>query len=197
MGVSDRSFRTGPAANVSASADDEGWMRLALDEAHRASALGEVPVGAVLVLDGRLLSSGHNRCEIDRDATAHAELLALRGGLAATGAKRLLGTTLYCTLEPCLQCCGALLLTRVKRVVFGPRDPKFGGVRSLAELLDHPRANHRVEIEEGVQAEASRHLLAAFFRDLRSRAQGRSNAAGAANGPGGASSGSMPPEDDL
>ena len=148
-------------------------MRLALAEAQRASALGEVPVGAVLVLDGRLIATGHNRCETDRDATAHAELLALREGLSVLRAKRLEGTTLYCTLEPCLQCCGALLLTRVERVVFGPRDPKFGGVRSLAELLDHPRANHRVAIEEGLRAEESRFLLTSFFRDLRAKARSR------------------------
>lgn len=174
MGVSDRSLNpAGPAANVSTSAEDDGWMSLALAEAERASALGEVPVGAVLVFDGRLIATGHNRCEIDRDATAHAELLALREGLSILRAKRLEGTTLYCTLEPCLQCCGALLLTRVQRVVFGPRDPKFGGVRSLAELLDHPRANHRVEIQEGVRAEESRVLLTSFFRDLRAKARPR------------------------
>ncbi|MBK9388464.1 MAG: nucleoside deaminase [Planctomycetes bacterium] len=165
-------------------------MLLALAEAERAAAEGEVPVGAVLVLGGRLVSRARNRCEAARDATAHAELLALREGLTELGAKRLEGTTLYCTLEPCLQCCGALLLTRVERVVFGPRDPKFGGVRSLAELLDHPRANHRVAIEEGVRAEESRSLLTTFFRDLRARAKAR-------QGDPGAASGAAPLEDDL
>ena len=190
MGVSDRSYRTGPAANVSATAADDGWMLLALAEARRAAAEGEVPVGAVLVLGERLVSRAHNRCEAARDATAHAELLGLREGLTELGAKRLEGTTLYCTLEPCLQCCGALLLTRVERVVFGPRDPKFGGVRSLAELLDHPRANHRVAIAEGVRAEESRTLLASFFRELRARAKAR-------GGEPAARSSVAPPADDL
>jgi tRNA(adenine34) deaminase len=150
---------------------DREWMQLALEEARAAEAADEVPVGAVLVLDGVVVARDHNRTRERRDPTAHAEMLVLSRTASALQAQRLLGATLYCTVEPCLMCAGALLHARVERVVWAVRDPKFGGCRSLAELLDHPRANHRVRQAEGVCAEESRALLQAFFRKKRSDAR--------------------------
>lgn len=146
---------------------DERFMQLALDEARRAEELDEVPIGTVIVRDGEILARAHNQVRALSDPTAHAEILAVRAATAASGDIRLVGTTVYTTVEPCFMCAGALVHARVRRVVWAVRDPKFGGCRSLGQVLTHPDANHRVEITEGVCAEASRDLLRSFFQSKR------------------------------
>jgi len=142
-------------------------MALALDEARAAGAQAEVPIGAVVVRGGVVLARAHNRVRADADPTAHAELLALRAATRALGYERLADCAVYSTVEPCFMCAGALVHARVSRVVFAVRDPKFGGCVSLGRVLDHPRANHRVQLEEGVAAAEARELLQAFFRARR------------------------------
>jgi len=147
--------------------DDEHWMGLALEEAARAAQAGEVPVGAVVVLDGRLLASGHNAPIASHDPTAHAEIVALRAAAQEARNYRLTGATLYATIEPCAMCCGAALHARVARLVYGADDAKAGAVRSLHRLLDDARLNHRVEVTAGVRAEECGAWLSAFFRAKR------------------------------
>ncbi|MBL8750902.1 MAG: nucleoside deaminase [Planctomycetes bacterium] len=147
--------------------EDERWIARCLELAAEAAAAGEVPVGAVVVRNGVLVGEGRNRVEQVRSPLAHAEMDALQHAFAAAGEKRIPDAVLYCSLEPCFLCAGAILHARVRRVVFGARDPKFGAVRSLATLLEDPRLNHRCEVVEGVGAEASAALLRAFFRDRR------------------------------
>lgn len=142
-------------------------MREALAEAERAAAADEVPVGAVLVLDGQVLARGHNRTITDRDPSAHAEIVALRQAAAAAGDHRV-GGTLYVTLEPCLMCMGALVQARVERVVFAARDPKAGAAVSLYEIGSDARLNHRFPVTEGPLAEEAGRLLRDFFRRRRS-----------------------------
>jgi tRNA(adenine34) deaminase len=154
---------------ASAEERDQRIMALALREAQKAWEADEVPVGAVVVRGNELLGRGANGVEALKDATAHAEMIALTQAFAATGDKRLPEAELYCTLEPCIQCTGALLHGRIKRVVYGAADPKFGGVESLICLLDLPGLNHRVEAVGGVLAEESASMLQEFFR--RKRAQ--------------------------
>jgi tRNA(adenine34) deaminase len=146
---------------------DEAWMQRALDLAERAAALGEVPVGAVAVYQDRVIGEGFNRRETDRDPLAHAELLALHQTAQALGAWRLAGVTLYATLEPCAMCAGALIQSRVSRLVFGAKDPKAGAVGSLYNLLADPRHNHRVDVTSGVLEAGCGEVLKRFFRDLR------------------------------
>ena len=147
--------------------EDERWIARCLDLAREAAFAEEVPVGAIVVLDGEILGVGRNRVEERRSPLAHAEMEALQSALAKVGEKRLPEAELYCTLEPCFLCAGAILHTRVKRVVFGARDPKFGAVRSLANVLEDERLNHRCEVVEGVGAADSAELLRAFFRRRR------------------------------
>lgn len=147
--------------------EDSRWLARCLELAAAAAADDEVPVGAVVVIDGRVVGEGQNRVEHRRSPLAHAEMEALQQALAAVGQKRLPQATLYCTLEPCFLCAGAILHTRVRRVVFGARDPKFGAVRSLGNVLEDARLNHRCEVVEGVAADASAELLRAFFRGKR------------------------------
>jgi len=143
-------------------------MEAALDEARAAAAAGEVPVGAVVVsADGELLARAHNRRESDGDPLAHAELLAIRQAAREVGGWRLVGATLYVTLEPCAMCAGALVLARVGRLVFGAADPKAGYCGTLGDLVRDPRLNHRLEVSSGVLAEASAGLLKGFFAELR------------------------------
>jgi len=143
-------------------------MRVALDEARAAGSIGEVPVGAVLVVEGREIARGHNRTISDRDPCAHAEIVVLREAAARLCDHRT-GGTLYVTLEPCLMCMGAMVQARVARLVYGPRDPKAGAAASLYHVADDPRLNHRFEVVEGVLAAESGALLTAFFSDLRLR----------------------------
>jgi tRNA(adenine34) deaminase len=147
--------------------DDEHWMGLALEEAARAAEAGEVPVGAVVVLDGRLLARGHNAPITRQDPTAHAEIVALRAAAREAGNYRLGGATLYVTIEPCAMCCGAALQARIARLVYGGDDPKAGAVRSVHRLLDDARLNHRVEVTAGVRAEECGARLRDFFRARR------------------------------
>ncbi|MHB1225606.1 MAG: tRNA adenosine(34) deaminase TadA [Gemmatimonadaceae bacterium] len=148
-------------------AADREWMALALEQALAARALGEVPVGAVIVAGGRVVAGAGNRTITDRDPTAHAELLALRAAAAATGDARLTGCTLYVTLEPCAMCAGAIVLARVDRVVFGAWDDKAGMAGSVGDLLRHPRLNHRPQVVGGVLAEESSAALRDFFDGRR------------------------------
>lgn len=138
-------------------------MHLALDEARAAAADEEVPVGAVLVKDGQVLARGNNRTIRDCDPTAHAEMVVLRAAAHASRQYRLLGTTLYVTIEPCAMCAGAIIQARVSRVVYGADDPKGGAVRSCFEVLAHPRLNHHVEVTAGLLASDSAALLQKFF----------------------------------
>jgi tRNA(Arg) A34 adenosine deaminase TadA len=147
--------------------DDERWMRAALEAAAEAQGAGEVPVGCVVVRDGRELARAGNRTVRDQDPTAHAESLAIRGAAAALGQWRLEGCTLYVTLEPCAMCAGAIVLARIPRVVFGAWDDKAGMAGSIGDLLRHPRLNHRPEVRAGVLASECGTLLSTFFRDRR------------------------------
>lgn len=142
-------------------------MREALALGREAEARGEVPVGAVLVREGVVLGRGSNRPIAARDPTAHAEIEAVRAAAAAAGNYRLEGATLYCTLEPCVMCAGALVHARVRRLVFGARDLRFGGVRSKFRLADSDILNHRIEVVEGVLAADCAELLEKFFRGRR------------------------------
>ena len=142
-------------------------MREALSLAAEAAAAGEVPVGAVAVLEGRVVGRGRNRREEDRDPCAHAELLALRDAARALGRWRLGGVTLVVTLEPCAMCAGALVLARVDRLVYGAPDPKAGAVGSLMDLSSDPRLNHRFPVERGLRADECGEQLRAFFRSRR------------------------------
>lgn len=147
--------------------EDARWLRRCLELAEAAAAADEVPVGAVVVLGGVAIGEGRNRVEQLRSPLAHAEMEALHAAFATAGLKRLPEAVLYCSLEPCFLCAGAILHARLARVVFGARDPKFGAVRSLATLLEDPRLNHRCEVVEGIEADASAALLRAFFRARR------------------------------
>lgn len=142
-------------------------MRRALRIAEAAGALGEVPVGALIVRGDEVLAEGQNRTVRDADPTAHAEVVALRAAARAQGDWRVLDATLYVTLEPCAMCAGAIVLGRVPRVVFGALDPKAGMAGSLGNLLQDPRLNHRCELQGGVLAHESSQLLKSFFRARR------------------------------
>ncbi len=144
-----------------------GHMREALREAEKAYAEGEVPVGAVVVRDGAIIGRGHNRREVDNDASAHAELLALRQAARAAGDWRLSEAAVYVTMEPCPMCAGAMVQFRVKRVVYGTDDPKAGAAGSVVELLREPRFNHQVEVIPGVLEAECREIVQRFFRELR------------------------------
>ena len=142
-------------------------MREALDQARRGFAAGEVPIGAVLVMDGAVVARAHNTPITSGDPTTHAEVLALRSAAEKRGNYRLPGATLYATVEPCAMCCGAMLNARIARLVYGAPDPKAGAVASLHRLLDDPRMNHRVETRSGVLAGESARLLGEFFESRR------------------------------
>ncbi len=146
---------------------DVEFMRMALDLAREAESAGEVPVGAIVVLDGQVIGRGRNSPISLSDPTAHAEMLALREAAASIGNYRLEGAWLYCTLEPCVMCAGALVAARISRLIFGVRDLRFGGVRSKFRLADSDVLNHRVEIVEGVLAAECARLMKTFFESRR------------------------------
>jgi tRNA(adenine34) deaminase len=148
-------------------ADDEQVMRLALQEARRCLDHDDVPIGAIVTRDGKVLAAAGNQREVANDPTAHAEILALRAAAVAVGSWRLEGCTLTVTLEPCAMCAGASVLSRVDRVVFGAADPKAGFAGSLGNLLQDPRLNHSVSITEGVLEDECGDLLRMFFRERR------------------------------
>ena len=147
--------------------EDERFMDLALDEARAALAAGEVPVGAVVVLDGRVIGRGHNQPLGLKDPTAHAEVLALRAAAQVMGNYRVDGADLYATVEPCAMCCGAAVLARVARVVYGAPDPKAGAARTLYRLLEDARLNHQAAVRGDVRGEESAALLREFFQAKR------------------------------
>lgn len=158
---------SGPVTFASRAEEDAWWMAQALAEAERAGRAGEVPVGAVVVHNGQVMARAGNAMVASRDATQHAELRALRAAAYAIGDTRLPTATLYVTLEPCAMCAGAILHTRVGRVVFGAWDDKAGMVGSVHDLLRHPRLNHRPEVQGGVREEESAQLLKRFFQARR------------------------------
>jgi tRNA(adenine34) deaminase len=146
---------------------DELFMQEALREAQRALEAREVPVGAVVVCDGKIIGRGSNRNLSDSDPTAHAEIIALREAGATIGNHRLEGCELFATIEPCAMCAGALVHARLKRLVYGADDPKAGAVRSMMRVLNHPSLNHRMEIRSGVLAGRCAEMVQAFFRRRR------------------------------
>jgi len=148
---------------------DELWMEEALREARRAEALGEVPVGAVIVCGGQVVARAGNRNVIDNDPTAHAEILALRAAGAAVGNQRLLDCEMFVTIEPCAMCAGALVHARLKRLVYGADDAKAGAVGSIMQVLNHPGLNHTMEVTRGVLAARCMDALREFFRGKRAR----------------------------
>ena len=154
-------------APMNGTSNDLEFMRAALDEASAAASRGEVPIGAVVVLNEKIVARAGNRTILDCDPTAHAEVIALREAAHKIGNHRLLGTTLYVTIEPCAMCAGAMIQARISRVVYGADDPKAGAVRSCFSILEHEKLNHRVDVTSGVLAEESVELLRAFFEVRR------------------------------
>jgi tRNA(adenine34) deaminase len=148
-------------------ASDLEFMAAALAEADQAAERGEVPIGAVLALDGRIIARAGNRTIVDCDPTAHAEIVALREAAKILENYRLPGATLYVTLEPCAMCCGAMIQARISRLVYGADDSKGGAVRSCFSVLDHPQLNHRVEVASGALADQAAAVLKTFFSARR------------------------------
>ncbi|MEA3385786.1 MAG: tRNA adenosine(34) deaminase TadA [Thermodesulfobacteriota bacterium] len=148
--------------------DDVKYMELALEQARMAAMHGEVPVGAVLVNErGQILAKAGNMPVKQCDPTAHAEILVLRQGAKKIGSYRLTGATLYVTIEPCFMCAGAIVLARIKRVVYGTQDPKSGACGTLYNIVQDPRLNHHLEVSQGILAEECRTLIQAFFQKRR------------------------------
>lgn len=146
---------------------DELWMEEALRDAQRAREQDEVPVGAIVVSDGRIVGRGWNQNLAGPDPTAHAEIVALRDASRRLGNHRLGGCELFVTLEPCLMCAGALVHARLQRLVYGADDPKAGAVHSIMQALNHPKLNHKMEVKSGVLAGVCQELVQAFFRERR------------------------------
>ncbi len=162
---------------------DRQFMQQALDQARHAAAAGEVPVGALVVIDDQVWGAGWNAPILRSDPTCHAEIVALRQAAARLGNYRLVDATLYSTLEPCVMCAGALVVARLKRVVFAARDLRFGGVRSKFELADSALLNHRVAVEEGLLAPEASELLLEFFRRSRTSGKPLPDSSGSSSGP--------------
>jgi tRNA(adenine34) deaminase len=148
-------------------ADDEKWMKQALDLAEQAVLLGEVPVGAIAVRDGQVIGKGFNRKETDQDPSAHAEMIALRQAADYLKNWRLIGVTLYSTLEPCPMCAGVMIQGRLERLVYGVKDLRFGADGTVINVLNEPGFNHQVMVRSGILEEKSAALLQAFFKELR------------------------------
>ena len=147
---------------------DFDTMQAALAEARQAAEAGEVPIGAIVLHNGEIIATGQNRVLRDLDPTAHAEVVAMRAAATALGNYRLLGCTLYVTLEPCAMCAGAMIHARLDRLVFAAADPKAGAAGSVLSVLNHPQLNHQMQVEQGIAAEESSELLRSFFRERRS-----------------------------
>ncbi|MDP3596136.1 MAG: tRNA adenosine(34) deaminase TadA [Nitrospirota bacterium] len=158
---------SGRTATVPTDELNESFMRVALEEAARAPAIGEVPIAAVVVREGKILSQAHNYRELWQDPTAHAEVIAIRAAATALGTWRLTETTLYVTVEPCTMCLGAIILARIPRVVFGATDPKAGACGSVFDLSSEPKLNHRVTVTGGVLEQECQALIQKFFKELR------------------------------
>lgn len=142
-------------------------MRLALEQASLAAQAGEVPIGALVIKDGEVIASGHNRTLLDRDPTAHAEIVALRQAAARIGNHRLVGCELIATIEPCAMCAGAMIHARLARLVYGAKDPKAGAAGSVLTVLNHPRLNHKIEVTSGVLEKECSEILQRFFKARR------------------------------
>jgi tRNA(adenine34) deaminase len=151
--------------------DDTYWMRLALEEAAKAVEHGDVPIGALAVRDGVIIGRGHNARERDQDPTAHAEMIALREAAHVIGHWRLQDVTLYCTLEPCAMCAGAMVLARLPRLVYAAIDPKAGAAGSILNVLDYPQIVHHVGVTSGLLADEAAEQIRAFFAALRAEGQ--------------------------
>ena len=149
-------------------ATDEDWMAAALDEARRARAAGEVPIGAVVVIDGVVVGRGFNQPISSRDPTAHAEIVAIRDAARQTGNYRLTGAALFVTIEPCLMCVGALVHARIARLIYGAAEPRTGALVSSVRGAELPGQNHRVEVAGGVRETECRELMQTFFKERRS-----------------------------
>jgi tRNA(adenine34) deaminase len=147
--------------------DDITWMELALAEARMAAEAGEVPVGALVIINGEIIGRAGNRNLRDHDPTAHAEILALRQAAQHLGNHRLTGCTLYATIEPCAMCAGAVIHARIARLVYGAKDPKAGAAGSILEVINHPRLNHKMEVVSGVLGDRCSEILQDFFRRRR------------------------------
>ena len=145
----------------------EKYMRLALREARKAASVGEVPIGAVIVKDGEVVGKGYNRIECDKDSTQHAEMIAIRKASRKLGARRLIGCTMYVTVEPCSMCAGAAVLARLDRVVAGAESDKSGACGSVKDILTSDSLNHQVEYVTGVLKDECAELISGFFKDLR------------------------------
>jgi len=151
---------------------DEHWMRETLIEARKALAHADVPIGALAVYQGQVIGRGHNTRELDHDPTGHAEMVALRQAAKHLGHWRLDNVTLYCTLEPCCMCAGAMVLARLPRLVYAALDPKAGCAGSIVDILRHPQLNHMVTVDVGLMADEAAQLLRDFFGDLRNPTSG-------------------------
>ncbi len=161
---------TAPRSSDMQAGEDRRFMTLALDEARRAAEQGEVPIGAVVVIGGEVVASRGNERERRHDPTAHAEMLVLRDAAAIAGAWRLSEATLYVTLEPCAMCAGAIVLARIKRLVYGADDPKAGAAGSIFNVVDHPALNHSPEVRAGVMEAETARILRDFFASRRGAA---------------------------
>jgi tRNA(adenine34) deaminase len=148
---------------------DHDAIAAALSQARLAAQAGEVPIGAVIVHNGAIIAAGQNRVLRDSDPTAHAEIVAMRAAAASLSNYRLLGCTLYATLEPCAMCAGAMVHARLDRLVYAAPDPKAGAAGSVLEVLNHPKLNHQMQVEQGIRAEEAAELLRSFFRERRER----------------------------
>jgi tRNA(adenine34) deaminase len=146
---------------------DTQWMQEALAEAHSAADAGEVPVGAIILLNGEVIGRGQNRVLRDLDPTAHAEIVAMRDAASRLSNYRLTGCELYVTLEPCAMCAGAMIHARIQRLIYAAADPKAGAAGSVLEVINHPRLNHRIQTTAGILAEPSGEVLRQFFRQKR------------------------------
>ena len=155
--------------NGSQAASDELWMHEAIRAAQRALEIDEVPVGAVVVCEDKIIARGFNRNIRDCDPTAHAELVALREAASAVGNHRLSGCDLFVTIEPCAMCVGAMVHARIRRLVYGANDPKAGAVHSAMRVLNHPSLNHRIQVQGGILAGRCTELLQQFFRVRRAQ----------------------------
>ncbi|MGB7338199.1 MAG: tRNA adenosine(34) deaminase TadA [Phototrophicaceae bacterium] len=153
------------------SSDDEKWMRLALEEANKALIAEDVPIGAIAVHQGIIIGRGFNKREADQDPTAHAEMIAIRQAAQVIGHWRLEDVTLYCTLEPCAMCAGAMVLARLPRLVYATTDPKAGAGGSIMDITQHPALNHQVDVSHGLFADEASEQIRSFFRMLRARGE--------------------------
>lgn len=151
--------------------DDAYWMRLTLQEAEKALKREDVPIGALAVRKGEIIGRGYNRREADQDPTAHAEMIAIRQAAQVIGHWRLEEVTLYCTLEPCAMCAGAMVLARLPRLVYATTDPKAGAGGSIMNIVQHDALNHRVEVAQGLLADEAAEQIRSFFRMLRARGE--------------------------